>query len=177
MKPSFSPLRRQLLLGHLAAAAIVAHVLESTLPGFGPFFKVGLANAFTLIAWAELGFPAAAAVSLIRVFAGSLFLGTFLSPTFFLSLSGALGALAALALFSPPLFRLGPVGLSLMMALAHMAAQTTAAWGLIFHHTGIFLMLPWLLLGAWAAGLLNGLVSKLILDHMDRLRPILEGEL
>lgn len=172
---NISPLRRRLLLGYLAAAAIVAHVLESALPGLGPFFKVGLANTFTLLAYFQLSLRAATAVSLIRVFAGSLFLGTFLSPTFFLSLSGALGAVAAIGAFGALPVRLGPVGLSLLAALSHMTAQVVMAWLLIIQHPGIFQLLPWLLLGSWAAGVLNGLIAKMILDHFQKLKPILEN--
>ena len=77
--------RRFLLIGYLAAAGVAVHVLESALPGLGPWFKPGLANIFTLAAFFLLDMKAAAAVALIRVLVGSLVLGTFLSPAFLMS--------------------------------------------------------------------------------------------
>jgi heptaprenyl diphosphate synthase len=63
-----------------------------------PGVKPGLANIVTLIVLARYGWVAAAWVSGLRVFAGSLLLGHFLSPGFFMSLSGALFSLLVLAL-------------------------------------------------------------------------------
>ena len=164
--------RRELLIAYLAAAAVAAHILEAALPGPGPWFKAGLANIFTLVAFFELGWRAAVQVSLIRVLTGSLLLGTFLSPTFFLSLSGATGALLVLgaARLLPP--GLGPVGVSVLASLAHMTAQVGAAWLLIISHNGLFVALPWFLAGSWVTGLLNGLLAFLILERLARSQPL-----
>lgn len=163
-----TPLRRQLIIAYLAAMAVVAHLLESALPGLGPWFKPGFANVFTLIAFLHLGWHAAVEVSMIRVFAGSLALGSFLSPTFFLSFSGAVGAVGVLGLIRLlPAISLGPVGLSLLASLAHMGAQVTAAWFLMIRHHGIFLALPWFLLGSWITGLFNGLLAFLALERLS----------
>ncbi|MBF0371639.1 MAG: Gx transporter family protein [Magnetococcales bacterium] len=170
------PLRRELLIAHLAAAAIAAHLLEAALPGAGPWFKAGLANTFTLVALFRLGWGAAVGVSLIRVVAGSLALGTFLSPTFLLSLSGAVGALLAMGLMrGVPLLQLGPVGISVMASLAHMSCQVIAAHFLFIGHSGIFLALPWFLAGSWITGILNGILAFLILERLERFRHLLEG--
>ena len=193
--------RQELLVAYLAAAAVSTHILESVLPGIGPWFKPGLANTFTLVAFFHLGWKAAASVSLIRVFVGSLAMGTFLSPTFFLSLSGSAGVVFILGLVSHlqrngpysklapntllahngvsqniPFYLsqnihktgLGPVGISLLAALAHMSFQVCAAWILIIGHTGIFLALPWFMLGSWLTGIFNGLLAFLILERMAR---------
>jgi uncharacterized membrane protein len=62
-----------------------------------PGVKPGLANIVTLIVLARYGWVAAAWVSGLRVFAGGLLLGYFLSPGFFMSLTGALFSLLTLA--------------------------------------------------------------------------------
>lgn len=171
--------RRELLIAYLAAAAVAAHLLESTLPGLGPWFKPGLANTFTLVAYFYLGWQAATGVTLIRILIGSIALGTFLSPTFFLSLSGAIGALSTLGLLSllvpqnrrknpNTLHGLGPVSVSLLASLTHMIFQVLAAWWLIIGHSGIFLALPWFLLGSWLTGIVNGLLAFLILERLSR---------
>ena len=158
--------REDLLTAHLAAAAIAAHVLEAALPGPGPWFKVGLANTFTLVALFHIGWRAALVVSLIRVLAGSMALGTFLSPTFFLSLSGALAAVGVMGVARLMPLRFGPVGVSLLAALAHMSAQVSTAYLLIIGHAGLFLALPWFLAGSWVTGILNGLIAFLILERL-----------
>ncbi|MBF0190787.1 MAG: Gx transporter family protein [Magnetococcales bacterium] len=169
-------LRQDLLIAYLAAAAVTAQVLEAALPGPGPWFKPGLANVFTLVAFLRLGWQAAATVTLMRILAGSLALGTLFTPGFFLSLSGGCGAIAMLALLRWNLFSgLGPVGISLLAALAHMAAQTVAAWLLIVGHAGILTALPWFLAGSWISGVLNGVLTFLLLEQLDRHQHLLTG--
>ncbi|MEO5349634.1 MAG: Gx transporter family protein [Magnetococcus sp. YQC-3] len=176
--------RPELLIAYLAAAAVGTHLLEAALPGLGPWFKPGLANSFALVAFFHLGWKAAVGVTLIRLLVGSIALGTFLSPTFFLSFFGACGAMLVLGMVSllhsgrRPLFsiepsaarnnHLGPVGVSVLASLAHISCQVVAAWLFIIGHSGIFLALPWFLLGSWLTGIVNGLLAFLILERLVR---------
>ncbi|ABK42762.1 heptaprenyl diphosphate synthase component I [Magnetococcus marinus MC-1] len=164
MKTSLTPLRRDLLIGYLAVAAVAAHMLEATLPGLGPWFKPGLANVFTVVAFFYLDREAAIWVALIRVLGGSLAMGAFLTPSFFLSGAGMLGAIVVMLL--PPLPGMGAVGLSILMALAHMCAQVAAAHLLFVQHSGLFYLLPWFLLGAWCTGWFNGVLAHGLLHTL-----------
>ncbi len=85
-------------LAALAALAIAVHVVESAVPTPIPGVKPGLANVVTVATLALYGWRAASWVSLLRVLAGGLVIGTFLSPTFMLSLAGALFSLAFMGL-------------------------------------------------------------------------------
>jgi heptaprenyl diphosphate synthase len=176
MKPvrtGWHTLERDLWLTYLAAAATAVHVLEAMLPVPGPWFKPGLANSLTLLALCLFDWPAAVAVTLIRIIAGSLASGALFSPTFLLSLAGAVAALLALALArrlpGPP----GPVGLSILAAMAHIVAQTVVAFWITVGYAAtpdlLGTLLPWLLLGAWFTGLCNGLLTLLLLQHLKRL--------
>lgn len=167
--------RPDLLISYFAAAAVAAHILEAAIPGPGPWFKMGLANIFTLVAFFHLGFRAAAMVSIIRVLAGSLALGTFLSPTFFLSLSGALGAVVLMGIAQYFPFKTGPIGISILASMAHMASQVVMAWLLIIGHDGIFLALPWFLVASWFTGLLNGVLAYLILGRINDHQTMVTG--
>lgn len=160
--PNETPLRHDLMIALLAAAAVASHLLEAVLPALGPWFKPGLANIFTLVALLTLGWRAALAVSLVRVLVASLMLGTLFSPTFFFSLAGAMGAMLALLLAPRPL--LGPVGLSTLASLAHMTAQVAMGQWLFFNNTALYYALPWFLVGAWLTGVINGLLAHLILE-------------
>ncbi|OSM01373.1 Gx transporter family protein [Magnetofaba australis] len=171
------PLRRDLLAAWLTAAAIAAHVAESALPGLGPWFKPGVANLFVVATLFHLGWRLAVTVALIRVFVGAFVLGTFLSPTFFLSLGGALAAVAAMGLAmaahrlpgcGSPSRQLGPVGVSILMALAHMGAQVVIANLLLVRHDGLYLALPGFLFSAWITGLFNGVLAFLLIERLRR---------
>ena len=70
-----------------AAAAIVLTVAEAAIPLPLPGVKPGLANIVTLVVLARWGWREAAWVALLRVLVGSLVLGQFLAPGFFLSLA------------------------------------------------------------------------------------------
>jgi len=85
-----------------AAAAIVLTVAEAAIPLPLPGVKPGLANIVTLVVLARWGWREAVWVSLLRVLAGSLLLGQFLAPGFFLSLSGALPRPGSLRLGGGP---------------------------------------------------------------------------
>jgi heptaprenyl diphosphate synthase len=83
-------------IARYAAAAIALSVVEAAIPMPLPGVKPGLANIITLVVLARYGWRDAVWVSLLRVVAGSLLLGQFLAPGFFLSLAGALASLVAL---------------------------------------------------------------------------------
>ena len=78
--------RRMAVIALLVGLGVVLHRLEAMLPLPTPWVKLGLANIMTLVALVFLGFRAAVEVTLLRVLLGSVLGGTFLSPTFFLSL-------------------------------------------------------------------------------------------
>jgi len=84
----------------LTAAAVLIHIFESAIPTVLPGLKPGLANIVVITVLVMYGWRTAAWVSILRVLVGSLMLGTFLSPTFMMSLSGALASVAMLWLAS-----------------------------------------------------------------------------
>ncbi len=151
----------------LAALAIAIHVAESALPSPLPGAKPGLANVVTLAVLCRYGWRAAAWVTLLRVLVGSLLIGTFLTPTFMLSAAGAAAGLAALALGSR-IPGMGPVGLGLMAAQAHMAGQFFCAHALFIPHEGLFALLPVLMTLAAGFGLASGLIVQAMLPALQR---------
>jgi heptaprenyl diphosphate synthase len=153
----------------LAALAITIHIAESALPSPLPGVKPGLANVVTVVALLEYGWATAAWVALLRVLVGSLLIGTFLSPTFLLSLTGAAASLATLYLASRlPGRGFGPVGYCLLAAMAHMAAQFFTAYTVFIPRDGLFHLLPVLMTAAVVFGLVSGVVSQLALEHLHK---------
>lgn len=155
-------------IARYAAAAIALSVVDAAIPSPLPGVKPGLANIITLIVLARHGWREAAWVTLLRVFAGSLVLGQFLAPGFFLSLCGALASLLMLGVaMHLPRRWFGVVSLSLLAAFAHIAGQLLLARLWLVPHDGVFYLLPIFATAACVFGLANGLAAAklLSLDH------------
>ncbi len=152
----------------LAALAVAIHLLEAGFPSPLPGIKPGLANVVTVASLLLFGWRTAAWVGLLRVLAGSLLLGTFLSPTFFLSLGGAGGSLLAMGLPALlPRHWTGPLGYSVLGALGHMGAQFGIAYALFIPHPGLLRLLPPFLAAALLFGLLGGIIAHAMLQFLD----------
>jgi heptaprenyl diphosphate synthase len=127
----------------LAALAISIHIIESAFPSPLPGIKPGLANVITLFCFIRYGWITALQVSLIRVIISSLLLGSFLSPTFLLSLSGTLLSLTSLALVQFP-FRKhltcqpSAIGYAIIASVSHISGQFLVAWYFFIPHPGLF---------------------------------------
>jgi len=151
-------------IAKLTALAISLHVLEAVFPSPLPGVKPGIANIVTLYVLTQYGFATAAWVSMLRVFASSLLLGHFLSPTFVLSLSGSILSLTALFLaqFLPKKY-FSVITLSVLAAFAHIAGQLLVVRLWLIPQTGVAYLIPIFALAALFFGVINGLVTyKLI---------------
>ena len=148
----------------LAAMAIGLHMIESIVPSPLPGVKPGIANIVTLYVLYRFDFATAAWVSLLRVFASSLLFGNFLSPTFALSLSGALMSLFILAWsqYLPKRY-FSAVSLSIFAAFAHMTGQLLLVRFWLIPHTGVLYLVPIFISAALLFGLINGLVVNALL--------------
>ncbi len=156
------------LIAWLAALAIAIHIIESVLPSPLPGVKPGLANVITIAVFMLYGWRTAVWVSMLRVLVGSILIGTFLSPTFMLSFSGAVASLIVLWLASRlPGEGLGPIGLCLLAAMAHMFGQFYTAYLLFIPHQGLFKLLPLLMTAAVVFGIISGIIVRSMLRHLD----------
>jgi len=157
------------LIAWLAALAIAIHIIESVLPSPLPGVKPGLANVITIAVFILYGWRTAVWVSMLRVLVGSILIGTFLSPTFMLSFSGAVASLIVLWLASRlPGEGLGPIGLCLLAAMAHMFGQFYIAYLLFIPHDGLFKLLPLLMTAAVVFGIISGIIVRSMLRHLDK---------
>ncbi|MDD2662518.1 MAG: Gx transporter family protein [Dechloromonas sp.] len=150
----------------LATAAVGLSLVDAAIPTPLPGVKPGLANIVTLVVLARHGWAAAVWVSVLRVLAGSLLLGHFLGPGFFLSLTGTALSLATLGLARLlPGRWFGPVSLSVFAAFAHIGGQLLLARAWLIPHDGVFLLAPLFGAAALVFGTLNGLIAaKLLAD-------------
>lgn len=146
-------------IAKLTALAIGLHVLEAMFPSPLPGVKPGIANIITLYVLMQYGFGTAAWVSLLRVFASSLLLGHFLTPTFVLSLAGALLSLGVLFVAQHlPKKHFSVITLSLLAAFAHIAGQLIIVRLWLIPDAGVAYLVPIFSLAALIFGFINGLV-------------------
>jgi heptaprenyl diphosphate synthase len=106
------------------------------------------------------------------VLAGSLLLGYFLAPGFFLALTGTTLSLATLGLARHlPARWFGPVSLSILAAFAHIGGQLLLARLWLIPHNGVFLLTPIFAAAALAFGTLNGLIAAKLLAETPVAEP------
>jgi len=150
----------------MAGAAVGLAVAEAAIPLPFPGIKPGLANIVTLLVLYRYGWRAAAWVVGLRIVAGALLLGTFLTPTFAMSLTGGVASLMLLALLVHlPRAWVGPVGLSVLAAMAHMGAQLLLVDVWLLPNASLAGLLPLFLSVAWLTGLVNGLVTAALMEY------------
>jgi heptaprenyl diphosphate synthase len=167
-RPDLDRLRAQARWLSLLLVAIGLHVFESALPSLGPWFKPGLANIVTLLALVMLGPRAAVTLALGRVLLGSMFIGTLLTPTFFLSLSGTIAATTVILAAWRWLPGVSLVGISLLGAMAHMVAQFVVVEHFYIQQPALYHLLPPMLLLSAATGWINGALAAYL---CARVRP------
>ncbi|MEI7429709.1 MAG: Gx transporter family protein [Betaproteobacteria bacterium] len=157
-------------IAQLAAAAIALALIDSAIPLPLPGIKPGLSNIVTLIVLARYGWSVAAWVTGLRVIAGGLLLGQFLSPGFFMSLTGALISLFVLALaIRLPRSWFGPISWSILAAFAHIGGQLLLARIWLIPHNGLFYLVPFFALAALTFGIINGLIASRLLAESAHL--------
>ncbi|HSG92648.1 MAG TPA: Gx transporter family protein [Methylotenera sp.] len=160
-------------IAKLAAFAIALHMIEAVVPSPLPGVKPGIANIVTLYVMLQYDFATAAWVSILRVFASSLLLGQFMSPTFALSLSGAIFSLGTLwaAQYLPKRY-FSAVTLSTLAAFAHIAGQLTVVRMWLIPHASVAYLIPVFAVAALFFGVINGLITaKLLNSKTQKLQP------
>ena len=153
----------------LVSLSIVLHTLEAMIPLPSPWIKLGISHIATLLALVLLGFQEAIIVTLLRVLIGSVLFGTFLSPTFMLSLSGGISSTIAMGLFYKFFQRyFSLIGVSLFGAYTHTIVVMILVYHFIIHHKELFYLFPIFLLFSAVTGIVNGIIAnKLVMKIVE----------
>lgn len=162
--------RKMVVLGLLVAIAGVLHAVEGLLPLPVPVpgVKLGLANIISVVALSLYGWRNALAVAVLRVVLGSLLGGAFFGPSFAMGFCGAMASTAAMgAAWARGRPALSVVGISVLGAAVHNAAQISAAAALVAS-VSLFWYLPYLILFALPTGLATGLTAAFFLARLPR---------
>lgn len=158
----------------LIACASVLQITESLIPHPMPGVRLGLANMVTLIALVNLGFRPALEIAVLRTLISSFILGSFMSPGFMLSFSGALISTVVMGIFCRLSLRgrglrLSLIGISLLGSITHNLVQIGLVYLVLIKHAGIFMLLPWLGVSAVIMGWFTGLVALHVCRKLDAL--------
>lgn len=153
-------------LSLLVAVAMILSYIESLIPVFVavPGVKLGLSNIATVFALYTLGWPAAIAVSLVRVCLSALLFGNI--PSLAFSLAGAVLALAAMI----PLSRVNlftGIGVSVVGAIMHNVGQISCA-AIVMETLGVTYYLIPLLISGTIAGVVIGIISGILVERIKK---------
>ncbi len=161
------------------AIASILQISESLIPHPIPGIRFGFANMVTLVILANYSFGVALKVALLRTVVSSFMIGTFMGPSFILSFFGAMTSTLVMGMLYQfsirhRKFYFSLIGISVLGALTHNMTQLVLAYLLLIRHTGIFLLLPWLAIGAVAMGIIAGTIAsnitkRLISPSIERL--------
>ena len=163
------------------AMACILQISESLIPHPVPGLRLGLANILTLTAMVMLGFRYALEITVLRTILSSFLTGTFMSPGFILSFSGAIISTLIMGFFFhfSKLNRkhgLSIIGVSIIGAFSHNMIQLLLAYFILIRHSGIFMFLPWLSTGAVITGYLVGIVARGVCRNLERLDDVYQCE-
>jgi heptaprenyl diphosphate synthase len=151
--------KKMTLLANFLAIAIVLNIIESVIQVVPvPGAKLGFANIVTLIVLFVYSFKDSSAVTILRVLMVALLSGRFLSPTFYMALSGSIFAVIAMGLVKKTNF-FGILGVSVIGSISHAIGQITAGIFVIGTSTIIY-YLPIMLFLSVPAGALTGIIAK-----------------
>ncbi|MCH5202794.1 MAG: Gx transporter family protein [Oscillospiraceae bacterium] len=156
-----------ILVALITSLALVAFVIEASIPPLTPIYgiKLGIANVFTLFALYYLGKKEAAAVTVLRIILGSIFAGQAVS--FIYSMCGGILSLLLMILLKK-YFTVNKLwALSGLCAVVHNFGQIMAA---VFMTGTIQVMVyfPILVISGIIAGVFTGLCAQFALMHLKK---------
>lgn len=158
--------RRAAYVGVLAALGFGLSWLEMLLPSIGiPGAKLGVANLAVLAALYLCSPAEAALVSLVRIILSWLLFGSLTGLIY--SLCGGALSLAVMVILKK-CNRFSPVGVSAAGGVFHNIGQLAAAY--VMMGRGVLGYLPALLLFGAVFGTVTGIIAKLIIERLDKVR-------
>ena len=155
------------LYGMMVALAFVFSYFESFIPfNFGiPGVKLGLANLVVVVALYIMKPSQAFSISLIRILLTSL---TFGNITVSLPYSLCGGILSFVVMYFAKKTKLSVIGVSMLGGICHNIGQIIVA-AIIMETSKIAYYLPVLLVAGLLTGLLLGIVSKAVINRLEKI--------
>lgn len=155
--------------GMLIALACVLSYIEALIPLPLPAgVKLGLANLVTLVALYTVGGRGAVMVSLVRIILVGFTFGNMGSMLYALA-GGVLSLLIMILAKKTGWF--SQVGISVLGGVFHNIGQLMVA-ALVSETGGVFVYLPFLLIGGVVAGVLIGILGGIMVERLEKIMKI-----
>lgn len=162
--------RREVTILLLSAAVLGA--LDSLLPRPLPFLRLGLANIPAVVAVTRLGFLRAMEVNVLRAVCVALLTGTIATPTFAMSLSGAVTSICVMWLIHRFTRRYISVpAMSAAGAVTSLWAQLLAA-EIILNDIPLVSVLPVLSIWGTISGTLVGFAALMVSNRLPEVKAL-----
>jgi heptaprenyl diphosphate synthase len=158
------------ILGIFLAFVLVVGLIERMIPldFIVPGVRLGFSNIVILLSIYIFRTPYTLSLVVLKCVLLSALTGG--PSSFMYSICGSMLSFAAMSLMVHRLGkRVGPIGVSVVGAVCHIAGQLAAA-SLILASPDVFVLLPPLMLLAGASGVLVGVVVNTALRHLPTLR-------
>ena len=161
------PIKKLTLMAVLVCLGITLQLFESYLPFFVdlPGGKLGLAHIATLIVLYMYGLREAVTVAALRSIIGALLFGGVVGMLY--SVSGALLSMLVMYVAKRYFTRLSIVGVSVLGACAHSAAQVCVG-AVILSSVLFYTYLPPLMAVAAVCGIFTGLAAKAAVQYLEK---------
>ena len=157
-------------LSLLIGLGLILFVFETLVPRPLPWLKPGFAHVATLVALYIYGNRAALIVVIIRIFLGSIIIGTLLNPTFVLSFFGGVISTLVMIIFKKYFSTIFSIfGISIIGAVVHNLIQLLLVEMIIVQKIEIFYLAPVMIFSAIFTGFVVALVSHLIISKIETL--------
>lgn len=156
--------RKLVRLSLMLALGLILGLIESILPPLPvPGVKLGLANIVNVVVLYSDGFLDSLLLSISRVIILSILLGSLLSITFYISLSGAIASVTGMSLVYKILGRdLSPISVSSFGAFMHILAQLLTV-SILMNTKDVLYLFPVLSILGVITGIIIGVISSYIL--------------
>lgn len=152
--------RKVVALALFLAISVVVSYVESFIPLGIPGVKLGLANVIILVLLYEDSIKNALLILLLRIFLVGFIRGTFLTPTWFMSLGGGMSAFLMMMIFSR-IKIFSAIGSSVVGSVFHCVGQILVAMALLTT-VGVVYYLPWIALLSLLTGIFSGFLTLIL---------------
>lgn len=153
-------IKKLVILSVLTAIALIVNIIESFIQLIpGTSFKIGFANIIILIVFYAYGFKEGVIVGVIRLFLAGLLSPSGFGPTFMLSFSGGVLAIATISIFKM-INKFSIIAVSAISSFMHVIGQLFAA---VFLLPESIYYAPIMLALSIPAGILTGFLAKRLL--------------
>lgn len=158
----------ELVIAVFIILATIFNILESVIPRPIPWLRIGLGNIFIITGLILFGFKDGLLIGISKSVISSIFLGTLLTPGFFMSLTGTVLSIAVMYILLKYMRKVvSVIGISITGAVFHNLGQFLVILFIMKFHESIIYQIPPVLVLGVITGLIIGLITKIFIKKWE----------